>query len=320
MQSMDIQSEEFELLLAEALRAGPGTPSWRQAVEILRDAGEKGEEFAMLCRAREDLASGREYRSIQAGPGFTRKLMESIDDIEKRQWNLPTANIVATLAVMIVTLVVVIGAWMLFAPAKEIRTEAELLETYFVTPAAVAEFHTEQPAGLKPLGVLPIVVEGGAKVQVQTRRTEKPVGGGFVMDRAVAADETIAVESAIEIDRADTDLITQLYVTDRPDFAADTGLTSHELVCLVENGRARVVLPDGRTAQEAALAAPTGRVNLRIRLNRDWAVVEMDGKAIWQGRHGLSGEDTRYFGVRLLTLGGEKSTGVSIESLRLLKP
>jgi hypothetical protein len=71
--SLNIESEEFMTLLGEALRAGPASPEWHQAVGILRAHGGDSDEYQMLCAARERLESGKEYRSLRAGPGFGKK-------------------------------------------------------------------------------------------------------------------------------------------------------------------------------------------------------------------------------------------------------
>ena len=110
------------------------------------------------------------------------------------------------------------------------------------------------------------------------------------------------------------------FISDRPDFAADTGLSPHEFVALIESGRVRVVLPNGKTAQDASLVQATGSVTLRVRLNRDSAVVEVDGKTLWSGQHHLSPEHVRFAGVRFLARGGERSTGVTIKTLKLIEP
>ena len=75
-----IELDPFFQLLTDALRAGPGSPEWHQAVSRVK-AGETGQddEYALLVQARENLATGKEYRQVQAGAGFTRKLLSNIE-------------------------------------------------------------------------------------------------------------------------------------------------------------------------------------------------------------------------------------------------
>src|SRR5690349_14904038 len=114
-QSMDLQSDQFMTLLTDALRAGPGSPEWHQAVGVLRASGgaQGADEFQMLVRAREDLESGRDYRSVRGGPGFTRKVLTEIEqEAPGKSRGLPSANLIALLAggvlIAVVTVIAVI--------------------------------------------------------------------------------------------------------------------------------------------------------------------------------------------------------------------
>jgi len=91
-------SDPFFTLLTDALRAGPGSPEWRDAVAQLKVNGEPVDEHRLLIEAREALESGRDYRSIRAGAGFTRKLLTNLDKESPREGQktrFPTATIVA---------------------------------------------------------------------------------------------------------------------------------------------------------------------------------------------------------------------------------
>ena len=80
MSTLDFESDQFLQLLTDALRAGPGSPEWHEAVETLRTNGiEQKDEYRLLISARENLEKGKEYRSVRAGPGFSRKLNEALD-------------------------------------------------------------------------------------------------------------------------------------------------------------------------------------------------------------------------------------------------
>ena len=97
MTELDFESSQLQLL-TDALRAGPGTPEWRAALETLDSAG-GGDEYKLLYAARERLASGRRYREVRAGAGFTRKVFESIEEESTGTAKpLPSANIIAAVA------------------------------------------------------------------------------------------------------------------------------------------------------------------------------------------------------------------------------
>src|SRR5882757_4169178 len=74
-----IESDPLFTLLTDALRAGPGSPQWSQAVAAIRTRGAEGDEYQALITARDNLESGRDYRSVRAGAGFTRKVLSSIE-------------------------------------------------------------------------------------------------------------------------------------------------------------------------------------------------------------------------------------------------
>src|SRR5438034_11400942 len=96
MTELDFESDPKLELLTDALRAGPGTPQWRQALSAVEHTP-GADEFKALYTARERLASGRTYREVRAGPGFARKVFEAIDEQEAtRGPRLPAAaNLIA---------------------------------------------------------------------------------------------------------------------------------------------------------------------------------------------------------------------------------
>src|SRR6185312_5862641 len=93
------ESDPFFQLLTEALRAGPGSAQWGEAVTKLRDGGVEGaDEYRLIIRAREDLEKGRDFRKVTAGPQFTHKVLEAVAQEGRRRNGIPTATIVAILS------------------------------------------------------------------------------------------------------------------------------------------------------------------------------------------------------------------------------
>src|SRR5438105_9253736 len=106
-------SDQFLKLLTEPMRPGPRPPPWHEAVNQLKDSSlAQADEYRMLINAREHLESGRDYRSIRAGPEFTRKVMRAIDEEAAQTPSGPSAGIIAIVAtigiIAIVTIVAVI--------------------------------------------------------------------------------------------------------------------------------------------------------------------------------------------------------------------
>src|SRR5258708_6505812 len=92
-----IETDPFLQLLTDALRAGPGSPEWHQAVARVK-AGETGpdDEYALLVQARENLASGKEYRQVRPGAGFMRKMMANIEaDTANQKKNPLSASLIS---------------------------------------------------------------------------------------------------------------------------------------------------------------------------------------------------------------------------------
>src|SRR5688572_31309804 len=98
----------FFQLLTEALRAGPGSAQWGEAVAKLRDGGvEGGDEYKLILRAREDIGLGRDFRKVSAGPGFTRKVLDAVEREGTRGSGVPTATIVAILSGLVIIAVII---------------------------------------------------------------------------------------------------------------------------------------------------------------------------------------------------------------------
>src|SRR5665213_1974453 len=109
MPPANIESDPFFELLTDALRAGPGSPQWHEAVTTLRERGSQGnDEMRLLIEARENLESGRNFRSVRAGQGFTRKLMGRVDEASASGpgRGIPTATIVAIFCGLLIVAVV----------------------------------------------------------------------------------------------------------------------------------------------------------------------------------------------------------------------
>ena len=100
MPQTKLDSEEFQTLLSEALRAGPDSEPWHAAIRVIRSQNVEVEEYALLCRAREVLEQGKGYRAVRPGPRFTQKVLNSIDDETENRAvkGIPWANVIAILS------------------------------------------------------------------------------------------------------------------------------------------------------------------------------------------------------------------------------
>ena len=318
---MDIESDTFMELLTEALRSGPASPPWRQAIEILHAAGEKGEDYTLLCRVRENLESGKSYRTVHAGSGFTRKLMHRLDEPSGHRSGIPTAAIIAIIASAAVVITIVIMAWMLIAPSQNKTSVAQLRDTFFVSALVSQSFESGIPPEFAKIGRLPLLVLGGVKMDPAWKANNRLAGGGLYFKHPLAPDHTYAVDCTFEIPDPKSDLIAQIFLCDNPTFSPDKGVSQKELVCLTQHGKLRVILPDGKTVAESPLTLDAqATASVSVKFNHELVVVEHAGKILYAGAHQLSGDKQRLVGLRFLTHEGSNNSAVTIRSLRVMEP
>ena len=318
MTELDFESAQLELL-TEALRAGPGTPAWREALATLEHAP-GADEYKLLYTARERLASGRRYREVRAGQGFTRKVFDAIDEEEgSRAKRLPSANLIAAASALVILSVLAVVAYFVM-PLGDRTGTTELSQTYFVNTLSSSRFDGElgmEWAAFGPLGVEP---RDGLR-PVLKELPENFRGGGVFYTRTLAPEQPFAIEATIRVARPSDDLVVQLFVTDDADFTGESATSGHELVWLARGGEVSLVLPGGQVqAQSIRLHAARTPAEVRISVNRHEASVEMNGQKIWSGEHALDGTKGRLAGVRFLARGGEKEGAAVVESVRVLVP
>src|SRR5688572_8340922 len=147
MTDLDFESSQLQLL-TDALRAGPGTPEWRAALESIKSGGGSGaggDEYKLLYTARERLASGRQYREVRAGPGFTRRVFEAIEQDEAGEGSIPrampAANLIAAISALVILGVLALVVWLII-PSNGTGRPNDLSQTYFVSRIAESTFDT----------------------------------------------------------------------------------------------------------------------------------------------------------------------------------
>lgn len=321
-QALNIDSDQFQQTLAEALRAGPASPPWRQAVDALNAAGQGGEELALLCKARERLENGRGYRSIRAGNGFTRKLMARIDETDQTSGRgVSPASLITALAALVILAVVGGLAWMLFSPAQDNEGKVDLRSVYFVTSVLSEDFESKLPDGWQSLGSIPLLAQQGLRMQLPTPFTQQIAGGGLLCPLELSSRVPVTIETTIEATDSKSRVFAEVFVTDTPTFSSDRGVSPRELMWQIDGSRSRVALPDGRGVATATVAPTAAKpISVRILLSRDKCIVEQDGVVVWSGEHQLAQDKPRRFGVRLLARSNANAADVTIRAVRLLKP
>ena len=319
----DIENDPFLTLLTDALRAGPGSPAWHDAVARLKTPGQAVDEYALLIEAREALESGKEYRSVRAGPGFTRKLLGNIEE-EKQRSRAPRispASLIAILSAAVIIVVAAILAWQLrpHAPVNPVQPNSkaidDLAHTFFAGESLAADFDSGIPMTWRKIGELPLQASGGLHpAPGATPSSSGYVGGGLVSAEPVAGDQQVSVQVAVKLVKPGDDLVAQVFVSNSPEFS-DRATAPHEVVWSLHERLQRAVV---NSAVEASAPAPaTGRdVLVRLILNRDLAIIEADGKRLWAGPNRL-GDQPRYIGVRFIRTEGAHPADVSFRSIRV---
>jgi len=353
--AIDLQSDEFMTLLTDALRAGPGSPEWHQAVGMLRASGSNGtgtaggaDDYQMLVRAREDLESGKDYRSVRPGAGFTRKVLSGIDEESASSVRgLPSANLLALVGAGVILTVVVVVAVVLFKNAPPGTTDnqqvSQLRSLFFNQEVAGIEFSAgERDLGpeFRTIGELPLKVS--ERERVLRPGTTQPSNNGprreyragtLVSAEPIAAKQPFLLDAQLRIDKVSDNLIPQVFVSEGlPD--EEKGTAARELAWLLRDGQPRVALPDGSVKMSPDRSAPlrgSQTLEVKIMMDRDTAIVSVvedassskpgAEKRIFEGPHKLSPDTPRYVGVRFLRKtgsGGDERAGV--EKISILKP
>jgi hypothetical protein len=314
----DIEKDPFLVLLTDALRAGPGSPEWHDAVAKLKSSGESVDEYRLLIDAREALENGREYRSVRAGPGFTRKLLNNIDkESPAARRAFPIAGTVAVLAGLVIVAAIAFAIYQLYprtpvAPQNKAAID-ELASTYFPTEVLSTTFDKTIPPSWRKIGSLPIDVGGG----LHAAESDKPAGGGLVAVEPIAADQPFSMQVTIQAATPSKDLIPQVFISNSSEFSPDRATSEHELVWQLQGNEQTVVIGGG-VEKQYPLPPHTRNLTIRLVLNRDLAIVEVDGQRLWAGPH-LLGDRPRFVGVRFIRTGGQSTGEISVQSVRVLK-
>jgi hypothetical protein len=320
MTEVEFESDAFLSLLTEALRAGPGSPAWHEAIGRLRAGGiQYADEHRLLVRAREHLESGKSYRSVRAGPGFTQKLMSSIEQESARGTRTPpTATTIAVVSAGVMLGVLLVIGYLLWTSADKppATPDGNVLLVHTVTEAT---FEGSPPTDWRKVGRLPVEFTRSAmrlKLGTETAAT----GGGVTWSQPIAPEEPFAVVASVRVHKPEENVVAQIFVSDQPEFSDENGTSPHELVWLIQGQQMQVILPSGRVAAQSEYPRDQrGSLTVSVTLDRDQASVEFGSsrERIWSGANGLDPGKPRYVGVRFLTRSKDAGDGVVFNSVRV---
>jgi hypothetical protein len=322
-ETFQLPSDEFMVLLTDALRTGPGSPEWSQAVKVLRADNQDADEYTLLYRARERLEEGKEYRSVRAGPNFTHKVLEGID---KQGGSSPasTATIIALIAGgVILSVVIIVAVILLRSPADPQQHAIEDLQnTIFGSRITAANFSDGLGSGWRTFGELPVLTTGNElhpAALPTTGPTDTYQAGGWITSDPIPADQLMEVDAVCNPGKSTGDGFVQVFVSDEPITDANTA-GGHALVYQLRSGESRAFLPDGKQAPQSEKVGAAGEVHVRIVLSKDLTIIESAGKRLYAGPNLLSSTQPRFVGVRFLGRVGEKWDHLAVASLMVQKP
>jgi hypothetical protein len=318
------ESDPFFHLLTEALRAGPGSPQWGEAVAKLRDGGVEGaDEYRLIIRAREDIELGRDYRKVSAGAEFTRKVLNAVEREGKRSSGVPTATIVAVLAglvilAVIITVIVIMSRGGADADRSAQQHAIEHLDAVnFASNVSTARFSGAVPEGWRVVGPLPLSTVDGLRAG-ESARGAKPTVGGVVSADALPADQPFALDTELELPENDTGGPVQVFVSDAPDFSQNPA-GAREVVLTIRDEHAMLEVAGKSIALPGTIrATPKGSSTLKVslRLDRNVMIADVGGRRIYAGPHGLPADKPRYAGVRFVRA-GETVESATVRSITI---
>jgi len=337
MASTSEQDDALFELITDALRGGPGTPAWHEALRQLKQrGGSAADDYKLLLQAREHLESGREYRSVRAGPEFTRKVLNAIDQ-EPAGQRLPsaTATLIAILGgLLALAALVAIGQRLISANSPHAVTLADLQDQPFTHEQITANFTGAIPRGFGRIGTLPLLFDHAMQVDEKALHTpaatqnSETLGGGIYALQAFPANQPLDMEITLQLNGNGPSTIPQAFIADNADFSPDRGISAHEFTFSAKPDNKGIWLPQlfmpggelAQIAQADALAHDETTCVIRIAIAGNFALVDCAGKRLYAGPSGLSPGQPRYAGVRLLRLHTGSKPTLRVQSVRLLQP
>jgi hypothetical protein len=315
------ESDPFFQLLTDALRAGPGSPQWGEAVAKLRDGGVEGaDEYALILRAREDVELGRDYRKVSAGAEFTRKVLGAVEREGKRPSGVPTATIVAILAGLVILGVIVTVIVIMSRGGADARktpqAAVERLEgVSFALSSNVSDFSGPLPANWREVGRLPLTRSDGLRAGSPPAGSAGALVGGVVTTDPLPADQPFAVDVELDVPQANTGAPVQVFVSEAADFGQGPPGTKEVVVTLRDEHATLDVDGKSVTLPGTYRATPKeSKVKVSLRVGKDVVIAEVGGRRIYAGAHGLSPDKPRYTGVRFVR-GSERDDSAAVRSI-----
>lgn len=322
------ETDPMFTLLTDALREGPGSEPWRDAVARLREGGvREHDEYRLLIDARQNLEDGKDYRAVRAGAVFTRKLMDQLDEAPPggaRQF--PLATLIAIVCGIAIVAVLGFLIYRVVAPpAQGDRQAVEQLAAQantFFTDIETADFNSALPPNWKQIGSLSLDLTNGLHPSAASN-VPADAGGGAYWMQPLRSDKEFTVEVRLAQPSSSSGYSTEVFVANSDQFSPDRGTSPGELTWLL-NGNDQQVVVDGHVIPVGTLKTPPSAV--RITMGANVGLVEVYQQhadstgsfvRVWSGAHHL-GQSGRYVGVRFLRTSAQAGAAPEIKQVKVV--
>lgn len=331
--------------ITDALRAGPGTLAWEQAIRDLAPGTSRvtdpdgiRAETELLMRVRERLAMGRSWREVRAGDGFTRKLMERLDQQPQ------SAGSPVTLWVFAIAMVAVLGV-LLWGAVSWYRDNAASgrpdhaspsrpggLVVAYGSPWIVWDFGKPWPAQTRFDGALATEADGNgwrAEPAPLTPADAGPAGRAATLTLPLPLVRGVCVIE-VELDLPpdiDPHLTTHLFLATTTD--ADERLATRpagqEWVWQLQHSGSSVVLGNASVVMLSRETVPrtAGRMTVQIQVADagQTAAVSINGQPVFRGSTelALSSGSELFLGVRFIARDDLRGGVVTARSVRVFE-
>ncbi|MGN6507237.1 MAG: hypothetical protein ACTHM6_16910 [Tepidisphaeraceae bacterium] len=310
MEATPLDSDAMLKLLSDALRRGPGSPEWREAVTQVGQANGPGaDEYRLLLKARERLESGREYRQVRAGPAFTRSVFENLDQSPADGRRAPKP---AVLIGMLCLVIILVAGGALLMNLLQPRPDAELGKLQaqlFSTPQARWVFDQDIPSELHTAGSLKLISRDGL-LRVAGAPDKLPAEARIESTTPIDLAAGACVESLILYQPGETSLA--VGVSDTPEMTATSA--GKQIAVVLDSSGFRCITPGGSTAPKPLSG---GLHTVRIKFLGSVATAEIDGRVIWADGRPIGSQG---YPSLTWTRFGKSQNEAAVRSLSVLVP
>lgn len=306
MQATEFETDQMLKLLTEALRRGPASPQWHEALEQLRHSGaQDADDYRLLMTVRQRLESGQTYRQVRAGPGFTRDLFQKIAAVSESANNRGrTAVCIALIcAAVLIGSIAIILQMMTNGQTPSVES-SKLAQTLFVSSVRQWDFNSEMPEEVLISGALKLQVQDGLRAARQDATADATVTSPESLDLSTA----VCVEAQVQF-QPNQDVRIEIGVAPENTLAAAGGVS----ILLQDKG---FVVTQGQTFT-IDRSLQSASYTVRIKLDASHAMIDVNGQPVWSGTHTVESPVNAF--IRLYKDG--KRVGDSrVKSLRILRP